>query len=203
MRELPGGFNENKETTSLKGKIVDIQADYNVIKRYKRKQIGRKYKLFRKDLLVVRQDKCFGILWSIHVEKGHAGRNIMLKEIKSRGYGGLSNDVVLAFLSCCEFCKLKQGKIKRGVIVKPMVEKQFNDSAQCDLIDFTSKPDGDFRIKMTPYRALFGVDPTPPPLLFNISSDADENAGDLRMEPNECYDLLIVDLQELLLEQLF
>ncbi|KAI6202210.1 hypothetical protein M3Y96_00924200 [Aphelenchoides besseyi] len=67
--------------------------DYNVIKRYKRKQIGRKYKLFRKDLLVVRQDKCFGILWSIHVEKGHAGRNIMLKEIKSRGYGGLSNDV--------------------------------------------------------------------------------------------------------------
>ncbi|KAI6193150.1 hypothetical protein M3Y96_00987800 [Aphelenchoides besseyi] len=135
----------------------EYSEDYNVIKRYKRKQIGRKYKLFRKDLLVVRQDKCFGILWSIHVEKGHAGRNIMLKEIKSRGYGGLSNDVVLAFL----------------------------------------------RIKMTPYRALFGVDPTPPPLLFNISSDADENAGDLRMEPNECYDLLIVDLQELLLEQLF
>ncbi|KAI6170034.1 KRAB-A domain-containing protein 2-like protein [Aphelenchoides besseyi] len=133
------GFGEEKMKAMWQQSI-----DYNVIKRYKRKQIGRKYKLFRKDLLVVRQDKCFGILWSIHVEKGHAGRNIMLKEIKSRGYGGLSNDVVLAFLSCCEFCKLKQGKIKRGVIVKPMVEKQFNDRAQCDLIDFTSKPDGDF-----------------------------------------------------------
>ncbi|KAJ1530223.1 hypothetical protein ONE63_005150 [Megalurothrips usitatus] len=45
----------------------------------------------------------------------------------------------------CDVCLTKYQAKKRGVTVRPLVFSQLNDRVQIDLIDFQSRPDGDFK----------------------------------------------------------
>ena len=48
---------------------------------------------------------------------------------------------VIAYTDSCEVCSLKQGRIKKGVVVKPIVSSMFNSRCQVDCIDMQSQVD--------------------------------------------------------------
>jgi hypothetical protein len=43
---------------------------------------------------------------------------------------------------------LKKAKVKKSVVVKPIVSKDFNSRCQVDLIDLQSRPDGEYKFIM-------------------------------------------------------
>jgi hypothetical protein len=46
----------------------------------------------------------------------------------------------------CEECQLKKRKIaSKGLVVKPLLSKDFNSRGQLDLVDMQSMRDGDFK----------------------------------------------------------
>ena len=55
---------------------------------------------------------------------------------------------VILFIECCETCQQKQGRVKKGVVVKPLVSSRFNSRCQVDCIDMQSCPDGEYRYIM-------------------------------------------------------
>ncbi|CAF0708788.1 unnamed protein product [Brachionus calyciflorus] len=66
---------------------------------------------------------------------------------KDRSYDDNEDkDFLLAFLSCCNQCVMNKKRNKTtGVVVKPIISKNFNKRPQMDLIDFQTLPDGEFR----------------------------------------------------------
>ena len=48
----------------------------------------------------------------------------------------------------CNPCQLKKSKVKKSIVVKPIISDDFNRRCQVDLIDLQSQPDGEFRFVM-------------------------------------------------------
>jgi hypothetical protein len=48
----------------------------------------------------------------------------------------------------CENCNMKKKHISKGVVVNPILSKEFNSRGQVDLIDFQSNPDGKYKCVM-------------------------------------------------------
>jgi hypothetical protein len=111
----------------------------------------------------------YNIVMRAHINTGHGGRYKMLKEVNKK-YANVTRDVLNLFKEMCEECQLKKRKIaSKGVVVKPLLSKDFNSRGQVDLVDtcmqpllskdFNSKgqvdlvdmqsmPDGDFKFIM-------------------------------------------------------
>ena len=72
----------------------------------------------------------------IHFAVGHSGRNKMIKEAK-------------LFKEQCEECQLKKRRTaSKGIVVKPIISKEFNSRGQIDLIDMQSFKFNDYRFLM-------------------------------------------------------
>ena len=73
-----------------------------------------------------------------HVATGHGGRDRMAKEITKK-YANITRESMDLFKSYCHEC---QKKCKRprttGVVVRPIITKEFASRAQVDLIDMQS-----------------------------------------------------------------
>ena len=68
----------------------------------------------------------------------------MLSELNGH-YKSITQNQIKFFLSLCELCQQMKKKIKKGLVVKPMISAEFNSRCQIDLIDFHPQPDGDFK----------------------------------------------------------
>ena len=77
----------------------------------------------------------------------HAGRDKMLKEL-SKKYANVTGNTIKLFKSLCEECQLRQRNPNKGVVVKPILTKDFNSRGQVDLLDMQSMPDGNFKFIM-------------------------------------------------------
>jgi hypothetical protein len=72
----------------------------------------------------------------------------MLKEVNKK-YKNVTRDVLNLLKEMCEECQLKKEKIaSKGLVVKPLLSKDFNSRGQVDLVDMQSMPDGDFKFIM-------------------------------------------------------
>ena len=51
---------------------------------------------------------------------------------------------MMSYLQTCEICAKESGRVKKLVVVKPIVSNEFNSRYQVDLIDMQSQPDGEY-----------------------------------------------------------
>jgi IS30 family transposase len=51
-------------------------------------------------------------------------------------------------VNLCEACHLKRAKVKKGIVVKPILSQDHNSRCQCDLIDLQSRPDREYKFVM-------------------------------------------------------
>ena len=96
----------------------------------------------------VTYEKLFDAIKEYHDDNGkHTGRLLTFKKLKII-FVNITMQQVIQFIECCETCQQKQGRIKKGIVVKPIVSSKFNSRCQVDCIDMQSCPDGDFKYIM-------------------------------------------------------
>lgn len=90
------------------------------------------------------KDTAYSIIKDVHVSCGHKGDRSTHQKIREN-YANISRNLVESYVRQCERCteKLKK-KENKGIVVRPITAKDFNDRSQVDLVDFQSLPDGDF-----------------------------------------------------------
>ena len=94
--------------------------------------------------IVIPIEAYYNVIKKKHEDLGHAGRNILGKELHTI-YANIGYREVMMFLEFCEQCQLKARKKKKGIITNPILENEFNCRCQVDLIDVQTRPDNDFK----------------------------------------------------------
>ena len=85
------------------------------------------------------------VIQKIHIATGHGGRDKTIKEANNK-YANVSIEAFELFKALCEECQLKKRKLaSKGLVVKPIVSKEFNSRGQMDLIDMQSLSYNDYR----------------------------------------------------------
>ena len=92
---------------------------------------------------VVAKESMFETLIKCHERVGHSGRRKTWDEVK-KNYAGIRFDVIPLFLSTCKQCNERR-PAKNPPSGRPMIALGFLTRVQMDLIDFSSRPDGDYR----------------------------------------------------------
>lgn len=92
---------------------------------------------------VVPYEKLYEKLSEIHVSTGHGGRDKMLAALKPKYL--IHRSAVELFVKCCKICIEKKQQTRKGLVVRPILSKQWNHRGQVDLIDFQSTPDGEYK----------------------------------------------------------
>ena len=83
-------------------------------------------------------EELFDNIHEAHLEKGHPGRDIMVKYMATR-FSNITTDHINIYRSFCEKCGLKKSKGRRGVVVKPIKSSNIMSRGQVDLIDMQVK----------------------------------------------------------------
>lgn len=91
---------------------------------------------------IVPVEHMFDKLLELHLATGHGCRDRMEREVNNK-YAFITRKAIEIFLGLCETCQLKRKQAKKGLVVKPIVSKEFNSRCQVDLVDMQSQPDGD------------------------------------------------------------
>ena len=71
-------------------------------------------------LRIAHENDIYDVINNAHLEKGHGGRDILEKKIQET-HANISRDQLMTFLSACEICAKKQSRVKKSVVVKPIV----------------------------------------------------------------------------------
>ena len=131
-----------------------IPADFYLIKRFEVMQVEKEGKLIEKlvkpgtSLRYATFENLFDIIKDVHEEGAkHGCRDILSKKLQTM-YANISVKQIQAFVDCCEVCQVKKGRMKKGVVVKPIVTSEMNRRCQIDCIDMQSNPDGEYRYIM-------------------------------------------------------
>lgn len=83
-------------------------------------------------------EEMFDIVRSSHIATGHGGRDLMLKEVKKK-YANISVQTIELFKSLCTQCQQKRVRpTTTGVVVRPILTKDFACRGQVDLVDMQS-----------------------------------------------------------------
>lgn len=85
----------------------------------------------------------FDLLFAVHNETGHGGRDKILKSIKNKFY--IQKKPIEIFISLCPTCKIKRSTPKKSGMVKQTVSRDFNSRGHIDIIDFQTIQDGDYK----------------------------------------------------------
>ena len=132
------------------GTIKKEGKDYRLVNRYERvTQLcqGILVELLRnpKDgTLYLSHSQLFDAIREQHLLTGHGARDIMHQKTKAK-YANVTKDQLQLFTDLCEDCQLKKKKVRKSLVVKPIVSHDFNSRCQVDLIDMQSQPDGQFK----------------------------------------------------------
>ena len=78
-----------------------------------------------------------------HLASGHGGRDIVHKRTVTK-IANCTKELIQLYIDLCEDCQLKKSKIRKGIVVKPIVSDAMNSRAQVDLIDMQSQADGPY-----------------------------------------------------------
>ncbi|KAK4297539.1 hypothetical protein Pmani_030050 [Petrolisthes manimaculis] len=79
---------------------------------------------------------------SAHISTGRGGRDRLLKKVQKK-YANIPTKAVELFKSLCQECQKKRKQpMTKGVVVRPILTKEFSSRGQVDLIDMQSMPSG-------------------------------------------------------------
>lgn len=104
---------------------------YHQAKQYELKEFGLIKKIVRRgtEKFIIASDEIFDAIHAAHIQSGHGGRNILEKELFVR-YANVTREQIMIYLNLCECCQMKKVKVKKGVVVQPIVTKNFNVRCQ-------------------------------------------------------------------------
>ena len=98
---------------------------YYLLKKYEVLECGYVKKLIRK-----REDN---VIKRAHIATGHGGRDKMIKETNKK-YANITQEALNIFKSSCIQCQKKRKRTTtKGVVVKPILSKDFSSRAQVDM----------------------------------------------------------------------
>ncbi|XP_070188954.1 KRAB-A domain-containing protein 2-like [Littorina saxatilis] len=131
--------------TAAVSKESKNQHDYHILRKYEVLQCGPVEKLIKKrehaeetPMYFVTIEETFDVLRASHIATGHGGRDRMMKEIKKK-YANISVQAIELFKSLCLECQKKRTRPKTtGVVVRPILTKDFSCRGQVDLVDMQS-----------------------------------------------------------------
>lgn len=87
-------------------------------------------------------DDMFDIIKRVHISVGHGGRDKMMKELASK-YANVTREAVELFKSLCVECLKKRKRMAiKGVVVRPILTRDYGSRGQVDLIDMQSMSSG-------------------------------------------------------------
>ena len=87
----------------------------------------------------------YDIITKAHIATGHGGCDRMLKHLGQK-YANITTYAVELFKSYCLVCQEKRKRpMTKGVVVKPILSKEFNSRCQVDLVDMQSSQQGQFK----------------------------------------------------------
>jgi len=92
---------------------------------------------------VVTKEDLFSTIRQCHQRVGHSGRAKTWDEI-SANYSWVPRVAVELFLQTCQHCSVCQ-PLKQPKTAQPIISLGFLTRVQIDLIDMSSKPDGDYK----------------------------------------------------------
>jgi hypothetical protein len=79
---------------------------------------------FRKQYVTYK--KLFEAIQEYYEESGkHTGRLLTFNKLKQI-YANITMQQIIAYIECSETCHQKQGRVKKGIVVKPIVSSKFN-----------------------------------------------------------------------------
>ncbi|KAK3924089.1 KRAB-A domain-containing protein 2 [Frankliniella fusca] len=93
----------------------------------------------------VHADELYDVCREVHLQTGHGGRNMMEAYTITEKYANISQKVHQTSKNHCGQCLSTEPTQRRGVSVRPIVQKEMNARVQIDLIDMQTSPDGEFR----------------------------------------------------------
>ena len=125
---------------------------YYILKKYEVLTCGDVEKLIKKKkspedhpVYYATIEDTYDIISKAHIATGHGGRDRMLKHLNQK-YANITTEAVELFKSYCIVCQEKRKRPKTtGVVVKPILSREFNSRGQVDLIDMQSAPQGRFK----------------------------------------------------------
>ena len=80
-----------------------------------------------------------------HIATGHGGRDRMIKEVNKK-YANIPREVLGIYKSYCQECQKKRKRPKtQGVVVQPILTKEFASRGQVDLIDMQSMAQNSYK----------------------------------------------------------
>jgi hypothetical protein len=97
-------------------------------------------------------EELFDLLHQAHTKTEHGGRTIMENQLQ--GYSPVPREALQIYLSLCESCELKRARVKKGLVVKPILSFEMNSRCQIDLIDMQAQEFEGFRFVMV-YQVIF------------------------------------------------
>ena len=120
---------QNLETISSFG--CQSHEHYHQAKQDELKEFCHIKKVVRRgtDKFVLASDEIFDIIHAAHIQSGHGGRNILEKELFVR-YANVTREQIMFYINLCECCQMKKVKVKKGLVVQPIVTKNFNVRCQ-------------------------------------------------------------------------
>ncbi|KAK6181870.1 hypothetical protein SNE40_009648 [Patella caerulea] len=87
----------------------------------------------------------YDVVKRAHTATGHGGRDRMAKEVNKK-YANITREALEIFKSYCQECQKKRKRPKtKGVVVRPILTKEFASRAQVDLIDMQSMAQNSFK----------------------------------------------------------
>ena len=90
-------------------------------------------------------DELFDAINIEHLSTGHGARDITHNKTNML-YANVTKEVIQCYVHLCVSCNLKKSKVRKSLVVKPMISNDMNSRCQVDLIDMqTQPPDGEFK----------------------------------------------------------
>ena len=88
-------------------------------------------------------DEMYDIIKREHISTGHGGRDKMLKVLRTK-YANVTTEATESHrISLCIECLRKQKRrTVKGVVVRPILSRDYGSCGQVDLIDMQSMPNG-------------------------------------------------------------
>ena len=95
-------------------------------------------------LVSLSESEIFDVIQKEHLSSGHGGRDVVQNKTSLK-YANVTKQLIQMFVDLCEDCQLKKSKIRKGIVVKPIISNGMNCRCQVDLIDMQSQPDNNFK----------------------------------------------------------
>ena len=129
-------LNELEEDSSVK----KSSQDYRLIRKYKLSKtnlsdghVSQHLRCAKSNRLYVSTDTIFDVIRTQHLLTGHGARDITKNKLKET-HANVTKELIQLYVDLCETCAMKKLKIRKSLVIKPIITNLINSRCQVDLI---------------------------------------------------------------------